>query len=106
MPTINVYAKDRLKEKEIVLKLRPFAAERLSCGEIRLTEKEISIRFIKVSGQMIGEVELEVSVHAFKERVEREDEIANELRDFLMKEFPELGDVRVWLKLSELGHSF
>ena len=106
MPTINIYSDKSLAEQEIVEKLRPFAAERLSCGDIKLDTGEISIRFIKSSGEMIGAVELEISVHSFKERVDRQDEIANEFRDFLMKEFPELGDVRVWLKLSELGHSF
>ena len=106
MPTINIYPNKDLPEQEIINKLRPFAAEHLSCGDIILKPEEVSIRFIKSTGQMIGNVELEISVHAFKERINRQDEIANEFREFLMKEFPEIGDVRVWLKLSELGHSF
>lgn len=106
MPTINIYSRKNLTEQGIISKLRPFAAEHLSCGDIKLRPEEISVRFIKSSGEMIGEVELEISVYSFKERVDRQDEIANEFRSFLMEEFPELGDVRVWLKLSELGHSF
>jgi len=106
MPTINIYSGKELFEQEIVEGLRPFVAEKLSRGDVALKSEEISVRFIKSSGEMIGETELEISAHLFKERVERQDEISNEIRDFLMKEFPELGDVRVWLKLSELGHSW
>ncbi|MFH1694715.1 MAG: hypothetical protein ABH880_03105 [Patescibacteria group bacterium] len=106
MPTINVYSEDKLSEKKIADKLRPFAADKLSCGDITLKPEEVSVRFIKSSGLMIGNVELEIAVHSFEERVKRQDKLANEFRDFLMSEFPELGDVRVWLKLSELGHSF
>lgn len=106
MPTINIYSSKDLTEQAIIDKLRPFTAEHLSCGDIKLKPEEVSIRFIKSSGQMIGDVELEIAVHSFKERVDRQDEIANEFRNFLMKEFPKLGDIRIWLKLSELGHSF
>jgi len=106
VPTINIYSSKGLAEQEIVSKLRPFAAEHLSYGDTKLKPEEVSIRFIKSSGQMIGDVELEITAHSFKERVNRQDEIANEFRDFLMKEFPELENVRVWIKLSELGHSF
>ena len=77
MPTVNVYFN---KEEEcqkfapIVLKLKEFLAEKLSGSSIKLTSKEISVRFLSVlGGAMIGNIELEITAHAFKERIDKED---------------------------------
>ena len=55
---------------------------------------------------MIGKVELEIKAHAFRERVEKQDEICNDVRKYIMQKNKSLGDIRVWLILNELGHSW
>ena|SRR3989338_7237153 len=109
MPTVNIFSKNSLHEDLITLslELKPLIAEKLTCGDIKLTPEEISIRIIKVeNGDMIGEVELEIKAHAFKERIEKQDEICNDVRKYIINKYKSLGDVRVWLVLSELGHSW
>ena len=110
MLTVNVYHKNKNDSDALmplVPKLKEYIADRLSCGDKELTSDEISVRFISVDGDaMIGNVELEITAHAFKERVDKQDEICLEIREYIMKEIPSLGDVRVWLKLCELGHSW
>lgn len=109
MPTVNIFSKNSLHEDLISLskELKPFIAEKLTCGDIKLTPEEVSVRIINVeNGNMIGEVELEIKAHAFKERIEKQDEICNEVRKYVMDKYKTLGDVRVWLMLSELGHSW
>lgn len=87
--------------------LKIFLAEKLSCGDIKLSPKEISIRILNIEDDnMIGTVELEIKAHAFKERVEKQDEICNDVRQYIMQKDASLGDIRVWLILSELGHSW
>ena len=50
----------------IVPKMKTYFAEKLSCGAIKLTADEISIRFILAKGKgMIGDIELEITAHAF-----------------------------------------
>jgi len=50
----------------IVPKIKIYFAEKLSCGAIKLTADEISIRFILAKGKgMIGDIELEITAHAF-----------------------------------------
>ncbi len=110
MPTINIYydtEDNYLRLKPLVSKLKEFIADKLSGSDIKLTSGEVSIRFLAVHGNtMIGKIELEITAHAFKERIDRQDDICREVRDYIMKEVPEIGDVRVWLKLHELGHSW
>jgi hypothetical protein len=55
---------------------------------------------------MIGALELEIHAHAFPDRVLRQDAICNTVRHFVQDRLPNIGDVRVWLVLSELGHSW
>jgi len=110
MPTVNIYSKDVNKFDslgEIVEELKELLSIKLTCGEFKLTSKEISVRFIKIEGGgMIGEVELEITAAAFKERVEKQDEICREVMRWIMEKNKNLGEVKVWLKLSELGHSW
>lgn len=108
MPIVNFYHKNNSSDLEnFVPKLKEFIAEKLSCGDKELTSDEISIRFILVGGDgMIGNVEVEITAHAYEERVEKQDEICRDTREYIMKEVPSLGDIRVWLKLCELGHSW
>lgn len=109
MPTVNFYfQEDRTNELErLIPDLKQFLAEKLTCEDIKLTPREISIRLIKISGgQMIGDTEIEISAHSFPERVEKQDEICMEVMNYLKEKAPYLGDTKVWLKLSELGHSW
>lgn len=55
---------------------------------------------------MIGDTEIEISAASFPERVENQDEICVAVASFVKSKAPYLGEVQVWLKLSELGHSW
>lgn len=109
MPTVNIF-NEKVNQKELKnlsLDFKPFVANKLTCGDIKLSPEEVSIRVIYIEGgSMIGKVEIEIKAHAFKERVEKQDTICNEIRNYIMKKYKTLGDVRVWLILSELGHSW
>ena len=110
MPIVNTYYtsdehKNTLTAK--VQELKEYFAEVLTCGDISLKANEITMRLISTSSDgMIAPLETEIFAHAFKERVDRQDEICLEIRKHLMQLLPTLSDVRVWLVLSELGHSW
>lgn len=110
MPTVNIFYQEAGKVEaleKLIPELKKYVSDELTCGDIRLTPEEISIRMIQISGgEMIGDVELEITAHAFQERVERQDKICLEIANYLEEKLPSLGDVKVWLKLSELGHSW
>lgn len=109
MPTVNFYFKDDRTNKleKLIPDLKQFLAAKLTCVNIKLTSREISIRLIKISGgQMIGNTEIEISAHSFPERVKKQDEICIEVVNYLKEKAPYIGKVKVWLKLSELGHSW
>ena len=109
MPTVNVFCKKKDNDQliNLFIGLKIFLAEKLTCGNIKLSPKEISIRILNIKGDnMIGKVELEIKAHAFRERVEKQDEICNDVRKYIMQKNKSLGDIRVWLILSELGHSW
>lgn len=110
MPTVNIYyqkAKDFQSLHKIVPKMKSYFAKSLTCGDIHLTSKEISIRFIETKGKgMIGDIEFEIKAHAFPERVKNQDKICLDAVSYIKKEIPSIGSVKVWLQLSELGHSW
>ena len=110
MPTVNIYHENqeqRTKLKSLVSELKVFIAKELTCGDIALTPEEVSVRFIETIGDfMIGGVELDIHAHAFKERVEKQDEICLSIMDYIQQKEPSVGAVKVWLILSELGHSW
>lgn len=110
MPTINVYyrkTKDFRNLNMLASKMKNYFAKNLTCGDIKLTPKEISVRLIEAKGNgMIGNVELEIKAHAFPERIKKQDEICLNAAAYIKKEIPSIGSVKVWLQLSELGHSW
>ncbi len=110
MPTTNAYYKteQQLDElKKLTPKLKKYLANILSCEDISLTPDEISIRLIKAEGEgKIGSVELEITAFSFPERVQNEDKICLDVAEFLQKESKQLGEIKVWLILTELGHSW
>lgn len=110
MPIVNIYYTDD-KHKDMVLshidELKNLVAEQLTCGDKKLDANEITIRLISTPIEgMIAEMEIEIFAHAFKDRVERQDEICRSITSRILHSLPELKDVRIWLALSELGHSW
>lgn len=108
MPTINIYYKsdDQSHELEgITPDIKEYAAKILTCGDISLKPHEISVRLIKAGGAMIGEVEAEINAYAFDDRVKKQDELCLGLADFIQNK-SSIKDVKAWLILSELGHSW
>lgn len=109
MPTVNVFHASNEQAQQIIelqSQLKNYLAKELSCGDITLSPDEVSIRLIKTANAgMIAELEVEVTVHAFDERVERQDEIANSIRDYLLQNI-QAKDIRVWVLLPQLGHSW
>ena len=96
-----------MKLISLTKELKKFVAKELTCGNIRLGPEEISIRFNAVKGGgMIGDVEIEVKAHAFKERVRKQDRICLDIMNYIQRRIPSVGSVKVWLILSQLGHSW
>jgi len=107
MPLVNVYFAKEIEQKiqDVLPALKQFIASELTCGDIQLTPEEISIRLLNHAGNnMIASVEFEISAHAFAERVKKQDEICIRVMNYI-KEQTGIEN-RVWLKLSELGHSW
>lgn len=109
MPTVNIYyknEKDHAALKPIVRNLKQYIADKLTCNDIKLSPEEISVRLLSVDGDgMMGNVDLEIAAHEFPERVDKQDEICRDAAAYVRKEAPSVGDVKVWLKLCQLGHS-
>jgi hypothetical protein len=109
MPTINIFYDDNRDESKlhnVTAQLKQFVAQELTCGDIELNSDEVSVRLLKSHGKgMLAQVELEVTAASFKERVEKQDEICLNIQKFLLDEL-NLPDIKVWLILSELGHSW
>lgn len=109
MPTINVFYHDNGDHAhlaKLVPGLKATAARELSGSDINLAADEISVRLIKVDGAgMLADVELEITAHAFDDRVARQDQISLAMRAYVGQH---LGgrEVRVWLLLPQLGHSW
>lgn len=110
MPMVNVYYSADIHKRMVlshVGDLKELVAKQLTCGDIQLSSEEVTARLISTPRDgMIAEMELEIFAHAFPERVTRQDEIAKSIREYILSHVPELSDVRVWLVLSELGHSW
>ena len=108
MPTINIFYSNPDYEAKLdtfARNARDYFAKELSCRDKSLHASEISIRLLPVKGSMIADVEIEMTAHAFKERVERQVEICLEIRNHIRKSL-DLESVMVWLILPQLGHSW
>lgn len=110
MPTANIFYSKKEQHgnlKKLTTELKVYLAEKLSCGDTTLKKDEISVRLIEVDRTgMIGTVELEITAFAFPDRVKKQDEICLDVQSFIQKKYPTLGEVKVWLILAELGHSW
>jgi len=109
MPTVNIFYQSGVQIdqlNDLLPELKTYIAQELSCGDIALTPDEVSVRFMAVTGgSMIAPIELEITAHAFGERIEKQDEICLRIRDFI-KPHLDGQEVRVWLLLPQLGHSW
>lgn len=109
MPIVNIYYSDELlanRAVDLSPKIKLFFAKILSCNDIDLNSNEITVRIIEAKDQTIAPLEVEIFAHYFSERVDNQDKICLDLREFLLEQIPEANDIRVWLILSELGHSW
>ncbi len=109
MPTVNVFYNDDLPKEfeEFTSSLKKFVADQLTCGDIKLESDEVSVRLISSHGNaMLAPVEVEITAAGFKERVEKQDQICLNIQKFILDRAISLKDVKVWLILSELGHSW
>lgn len=108
MPTINIYYNDQKFEEKLkgtIDELKGFTATQLTCSDIKLSPDEISVRLLRNYGNgMLATIELEIKAAAFKERVQKQDEICLSVQKFIKFELQT--DSKVWLILSELGHSW
>jgi len=111
MPTVDLYYRKHEHEVHIadaIDPLKDFIAKKLTCGDIALSPEEVSIRgkYVALGRGMIADIEMDITAASFQERVERQDEISLEVQAFARSQVPESDDVKVWLNLHELGHSF
>ena len=107
MPLVNIYFAKNIERKiqDVTPTLKEFIAKELTVDEITLTSQEISIRLLQNTGSyMIANVELEITAHAFPQRIKKQDEICIRVMNYI-KENTGI-DNKVWIKLSELGHSW
>jgi hypothetical protein len=64
MPTVNIFSQHDSLEIDLE-SFKQFLAKQLSCKDTELSSEEVSIRFLKITGSMIGDVEVEIKVHFF-----------------------------------------
>jgi hypothetical protein len=111
MPTVNIYTDEAVSIDPliaIVPKIKEQLAQDLTVTEKNLEPNEISVRIITAKGAgMIAPVEVEITAHNFEERALRADTICLALRELLKNGMPlSVKDIRVWIILVELGHSW
>lgn len=87
MPTVNLFYQDDMHRDTLAERaddIKTYIAAALSCGDITLDIAEVSMRFLHVEGNtMIGRLEVEVTAHAFGERIDKQDEICLNIRGYL-----------------------
>lgn len=107
MPIMNIYGsrEELAKIEKHVGDLRRHAATELTTTEIALDEHHISVRLLCISGQMIGDLEVEIHAHAFAGRVCNRDKIASKMRAHIEDVLPS-SEIRIWLLLSEIGYAY
>lgn len=109
MPTANIYfsGQDNVEALQALTPdFKTYLAQELSCGDISLTPEEISVRFVTNAGpHIIGNIEIQISAHAFQERIDKQDQICFDIMKWLQKRTG-VQNIKVWLQLSELGHSW
>ncbi len=107
MPTVNIYLSENHVQAgnrawdDNISKFRELIAKQLSCSERQLKSNEVSIRLLMARGvDMIAPIEIDITAHAYAERVQRSDEICIAIRSIVLSSIPKANDVRVcyhWL---------
>ncbi len=110
MPTINTYFRNEALQNDLIAladgPLQSYVAEQLTCEEIKLAPGNVTVRLMRSIGKgMLAPVEMDIVAAPYPERVERQDEICLNVRQFVLDYVHDLYDAKVWLPLSELGHS-
>jgi hypothetical protein len=110
MPTVNLFYRNREHEPQIASAMDPLKnhiAEQLTCGDITLSPEEVSIRALYSLGEgMIADVEIDMMAAPFQERIDKQDEICLNVQTYAKEQMPSADNIKVWLNLHELGHSF
>jgi hypothetical protein len=110
MPTVNIYNSNKNLQqplKNITHELRELIAGELTSDKRKLIADEITVRFLSVDGEaMIAPIEVEIKAYAYPDRIERSDQICLLVRKFMLDRIRDAKDIRVWLVLAELGHSW
>ncbi|MEC8339885.1 MAG: hypothetical protein VXZ40_04615 [Nanoarchaeota archaeon] len=105
--TINVNSDEQgIFLSKIIEELRIFAAKKLSCNGRILNKNEISIRVSKsIISKSIADIELTIMAYSYAERIDNQDKICLQFKEFLEEKSKEKFTFFIWLQLSELGHS-
>ena len=110
MPTVNTYFQEdrHLPQLEAITSpLKLLVAKELTCGDRTLNPDEISVRLLQSLGSgMIADIEMDIVAAPYAERIERQDEICRNVADFVMASVKDVKDIKVWISLNELGHSW
>jgi len=110
MPAVNLYFNDDkyvAQLEKITPALKQFVADQLTCNDISLGPGEVSVRLLPARGKgMLAKVELDIFAAPYKERIDKQDEICLNVRQFVLDRVEGLEDAKAWLILSELGHSW
>jgi hypothetical protein len=110
MPAVNLFFNDDKyveRLEKITPSLKQFVADQLTCKDINLGPGEITVRLLHSAGSgMLAKVELDIYAAPYQERVEKQDEICRDVRQFILDHVDALEDAKAWLILTELGHSW
>ena len=106
---MNIYVKDienvpRLQN--ITDGVKNLVAQKLSSSSKELSADEVTLRMMNTIGfGMIADIEVEIIAHALDERINKQDSICLDIRKYMLENI-QVDDIRVWLLLTELGHSW
>jgi hypothetical protein len=110
MPAVNLFFNDEKyveQLEKITPALKQFVADQLTCKDISLGPGEVSVRLLPALGKgMLAHVELDIFAAPYQERIEKQDEICLNVRQFILDHLDGLKDAKAWIILSELGHSW
>jgi len=108
MPFITIHTTNKEQTAAltpVINNMRHIIAKVLSCGDRALALDEVSIRILESAyAESIAQIEVLVTAFSYTERINNQDHICLEIKNYLQQNFPEYSFF-VWLQLSELGHS-
>lgn len=110
MPVLNLFINDEKYVEQLektTPALKQFVADQLTCKDISLGPGEVTVRLLRSAGSgMLAKVELDIYAAPYQERIDKQDEICLNVRQFVLDHVEGLEDAKAWLILSELGHSW